>query len=164
MSVNKDVEHVLVLPEDDANRQLANGFWQAVDWSRQRRMQVLAEAGGWNEVLNLFKSQHVTQMDRCPKRFMVLLIDFDSREDRLKSVKATIPEHLAERVFVLGSWTDPQGLKRSDLGHYEKIGSDLAKDCRDDTDTIWRHQLLRHNTGELDRLRMHVRPILFPST
>ena len=26
MSVNKYLPHVLVLPEDDANRQLANGF------------------------------------------------------------------------------------------------------------------------------------------
>lgn len=26
MSVNKERPHVLILPEDDANRQLANGF------------------------------------------------------------------------------------------------------------------------------------------
>jgi len=40
----------------------------------------------------------------------------------------------------------------------------MAKDCREDTDTTWGHPLLRHNTGELDRLREHVRPILFAST
>jgi hypothetical protein len=39
----------------------------------------------------------------------------------------------------------------------------MAKDCREGTDTIWRHDLLRHNAGELDRLAAHVRPILFPS-
>ena len=163
MSVNKDLEHILVLPEDDANRQLANGFWQQVDWNRQRRIQVLAEAGGWTEVLSLFESQHVAQMDRCPKRFMVLLIDFDSKEDRLHNAKAAIPEHLADRVFVLGAWSNPEALRRSNLGPYEKIGSDMAKDCRENTDTIWGHDLLRHNTGELDRLRKHVRPILFSS-
>lgn len=162
MSVNRDLEHVMVLPEDDANRQLANGFWEEVDWNRQRRMQVLAEAGGWTEVLNLFNSQHVKEMDRCPKRFMVLLIDFDSKEDRLNSAKATIPEHLADRVFVLGVWSYPEAL-RSDLGSYEKIGSNIAKDCRKDTDTIWGHELLQHNASELDRLRKRVRPILFPS-
>jgi hypothetical protein len=162
MSVNKDLEHVLILPEDDANRQLANGFWQEVDWSRQRRMQVLAEAGGWIEVLNLFKSQHVTGMDRYPKRFMVLLIDFDSEDDRLNNAKTAIPEHLADRVFVLGIWSEPEALK-SDLGTYEKIGSGMAKDCREETDAIWGHDLLRHNSGELERLRKRVRSILFPS-
>jgi hypothetical protein len=161
MSVNKDLPHVMVLPEDDANRQLANGFWQEVDWNRQRPMQVLAEAGGWNEVLALFRSEHVSYMDRWPSRFMVLLIDFDSKEDRLNNAKAAIPERLADRVFVLGAWSEPEAL-RADLGPYEKIGSDMAKDCRDGTDTTWGHRLLRHNAGELDRLRQHVGPILFP--
>lgn len=163
MGVNKDLPHVLVLPEDDANRQLANGFWREVDWNRQRRMQVLAEAGGWNEVLTLFKSEHVSYMDRCPDRFMVLLIDFDSKEGRLNHAMAAVPEHLADRVFVLGAWSKPEALK-ADLGPYEKIGSDMAKDCRDGTETTWRHHLLRHNVGELDRLREHVGPILFPGT
>ncbi len=57
MGVNKNSPHVYVLPEDDANRQLANGFWQGLDWKRQRQMYVLPVAGGWREVLNLF--------DRC---------------------------------------------------------------------------------------------------
>ncbi len=162
MSVNKDLEHILVLPEDDADRQLANGFWQEVDWNRQRRMQVLPEAGGWNEVLNRFKSEHVAGMDRWPKRFIVLLIDFDEKDDRLSDAKAAIPEHLTDRVFVLGAWSDPQGLKKANLGTYEKIGSDMAKDCREETEIVWGHELLRHNAGELARLREHVRSILFP--
>jgi hypothetical protein len=37
----------------------------------------------------------------------------------------------------------------------------MARDCRDDTDNIWRHELLQHNAGELARLRQRVRPILF---
>jgi hypothetical protein len=37
----------------------------------------------------------------------------------------------------------------------------MAQDCRDETGTIWGHELLRHNAGELARLRDHVRPILF---
>ena len=163
MSVNKHQPHVLVLPEDDANRQLANGFWQEVDSNLQRRMQVLAEAGGWIDVLDLFKSQHVTEMDRCSTRFMVLLIDFDGKEDRRNSAKDAIPERLADRVFVLGAWSEPEALRKSNLGNYEKIGSGMAKDCREETDTIWGHDLLRHNSGELDRLRDRVRPILFPA-
>lgn len=161
MGVNTDLPHVMVLPEDDANRQLANGFWQEVDWNRQRRMQVLAEAGGWNEVLALFRSEHVSYMDRWHSRFMVLLIDFDSKGDRLNNARRAIPERLAERVFVLGAWSEPEAL-RADLGPYEKIGSDMAKDCRDGTEMTWGHRLLRHNAGELDRLRRHLGPVLFP--
>lgn len=162
MSVNRDQPHVLVLPEDDANRQLANGLHSQVPWDRQRQMQVLAVAGGWNNVLNLFVSEHITEMDRCRHRFMVLLIDFDGKEDRLNDARARIPNHLSERVFILGTWTEPEDLKRN-LGSYETIGLAMANDCREETNTIWGHKLLQHNTSELDRLRERVRPILFPS-
>ncbi len=63
MSVDKYQPHVYVLPEDDANRQLANGFLLRVDPTRQRQMQVLPVAGGWQNVLNLFISDHVVKMD-----------------------------------------------------------------------------------------------------
>lgn len=139
MGVNKEQPHVLVLPEDDANRQLANGFHLQVRWARQRRMQVLRAAGGWNEVLNLFESKYAAEMDRCPHRFMVLLIDFDRNEDRLAKAKASIPAHLVARVFILGAWTEPEDLKSADLGSYELIGSNMARDCREETNTTWGH-------------------------
>lgn len=64
MSVNKYAPHVFVLPEDDANKELANGFHSQVLSLRQ--MQVLRPAGGWSEVLKRFKSDHVTDMVRYP--------------------------------------------------------------------------------------------------
>src|SRR5437868_5481026 len=132
MSVNKYQSHVLVLPEDDANRQLANGF--LMDPSLlTRKIQVLEEAGGWMNVLNLFKSDHLIGMERYPKRFMVLLIDFDGQEDRLDNAKTAIPDHLTERVFILGTLSEPEALK-ADLGaSYEDIGSRMAQSCRDET-------------------------------
>ena len=160
MSVNRQVPHILVLPEDDANRQLANGF-QLDQFLATRRMQILEEAGGWQEVLNRFKADHVREMDRNANRFMVLLLDFDRREDRLNTVRAAIPDHLKERVFVLGAWSEPEELRRI-LGSYETIGLAMAKDCRDNTEVIWAHSLLCHNADELERLRNHVRSILFP--
>ena len=163
MSVNKYLPHVFVLPEDDTNRQLANGFQLNVD--KNRRMQVLEVAGGWSMVLSLFKSVHITEMERHEKRFMVLLIDFDGNVNRLSRARADIPVHLADRVFVLGAWTHPEALRASlrqaHLDSYESIGSELAKDCRDETATTWGRDLLRHNASELDRLREHLRPILF---
>lgn len=162
MRVNRYQPHVLVLPEDTANRQLANGF--LLDrFVSTRKIQVLEEVGGWSEVLNRFQLDHVTDMDRYPKRFMVLLIDFDGRADRLDKARAVIPDRLRDRVFILGAFSQPEALRR-DLGSYETIGLKIAKDCREETDTIWGHNLLNHNTTELDRLREQVRPILFEST
>jgi hypothetical protein len=123
-------------------------------------MQVLPVAGGWRKVLKQFESDHVSRMDRFPDRFMVLLIDFDGKQDRLKKARAAIPERMVGRVFVLGAWTKPEAL-RAELGAYEHIGSVMADDCREDTGTTWGHDLLRHNASELERLREHVRSILF---
>jgi hypothetical protein len=160
MSVNRYLPHVLVLPEDAANSQLVNGFLLDPDLST-RKIQVLEEAGGWNEALKSFASVHVVEMERYADRYMILLIDFDGKEERLGYAKATIPGHLTERVFILGAWSEPEAL-RKDLGDYETIGLAMAKDCREETDTIWGHPLLQHNASELDRLRDRVRPILFP--
>jgi hypothetical protein len=157
MSVNQYLPHVLVLPEDDANSQLANGFTLDVS---TRQIQVLEPAGGWMKVLECFESDHVRAMQSCTPRYMVLLIDFDGVPGRLNVAKNFIPDHLTDRVFVLGVWTEPEKL-RADLGSYETIGMALAKDCREETDTTWGHDLLRHNAAEIDRLRDRVRPFLF---
>jgi hypothetical protein len=53
MSVNKYQPHILVLPEDDANRQLANGF--VLDQSvATRNIQVLEEVGELDGGLGTF--------------------------------------------------------------------------------------------------------------
>jgi hypothetical protein len=91
MSVNKYQPHILVLPEDDANRQLANGFVLDLDQALLNRIRVLEEAGGWTGVLERFISDHVADMERFTERFMVLLIDFDGSEGRLQDAKARIP-------------------------------------------------------------------------
>ncbi|MGA2075230.1 MAG: hypothetical protein ABSH52_17205 [Terriglobia bacterium] len=162
MSVNRHQPHVLVLPEDDANRQLAKGFLldqYLPNW----KIQVLEEAGGWTKVLEHFMEDHVAGMNRYPDRFMVLLIDFDDHPERLAEAKAEIPDHLAGRVFVLGALSEPEGLTQAGLGSLEQIGLGLAKDCRQGTEILWQHPLLRHNAPELERLLQRVRPILFPS-
>jgi hypothetical protein len=157
--INRYQPHVLVLPEDLADRELANGFHMELGSIRQ--MQVLPEVGGWRKVLDCFKSDEVNYMRTYPERYMILLIDFDDEEDRLQIAKNAIPDDLKNRVFVLGAQGEPEDLKGAGLGSHETIGKALAKDCREETDEIWGHNLLRHNASELDRLREHVRPILF---
>ncbi len=156
-----DRPHILVLPEDAANRQLVNGFLLEVDLIRQRQMQVLRVAGGWKRVLECFQSDHIKDLKRYSHRFMVLLIDFDGQKDRFDKASAVVPDDLKDEVFIIGGWGEPEDLRKYGLGSPETIGKALAKDCREDTDTTWGHALLQHNAGELDRLRKHVRPLLF---
>lgn len=159
--VNKYRPHVLILPEDEANSQIATGFQLQLGLGFQRQMQVLAPSGGWVRVLEHFRSEHASELQICDYRFMVLLIDCDGIEDRLEGARTSIPGHLRDRVFVLGVLTDPEALRR-EIGSYETIGGQMADDCRAGTDKIWGHKLLRHNATEIDRLRRYVRPILFP--
>ncbi len=126
MSVNKYQPHVYVLPEDDANRLLANGFLLHPNL-RPRKIQVLPEVGGWREVLSHFRSDHVSAMERNEQRFMVLLIDFDGDTARLTDAQACIPPSLKNRVFIIGALTQPEEL-RTQLGSYETIGLALVKD------------------------------------
>lgn len=160
MSVNRHLPHVFVLPEDDANRQLANGF--LLDQSLSDQIRVLEEAGGWNQVIERFCTIYAVEMDRWQRRFMVLLIDFDKRSDRLAVAQARIPERLTNRVFILGSWSEPEELKQALGCSYEDVGLGMAQDCREGTYTTWGHELLRHNAAEINRLYEHVRPVLFP--
>ena len=112
MSVNKYKPHVLVLPEDDADRQIANGFILEPNLN-QRNIDILRPSGGWPRVVEDFTSIHALDMQKLPVRMMVLLIDFDERDDRLEKVKQQIPEELSDRVFILGVWSNPEKLKQS---------------------------------------------------
>ncbi len=162
MGANEFRPHFFVLPEDDANRQIANGFAKYLSESVSRSLVILAEAGGWLSALEQFDRDHVADMRRVTKRLMVLLIDFDNDRERLGWVKRKIPQDLADRVFVLGAFREPEDLETALGSSFEAIGSALAEACRENVHGDWAHELLLHNSGELARLREHVRPILFP--
>jgi hypothetical protein len=158
---NKHKPHVLVLPEDDANGRMANGFH--IELNQDRQFQVLKPAGGWIKVLNWFNSYHAAKMRSYQQRYCVLLIDFDADVNRLQEAMARIPDDLTDRVFIIGVLSEPQELRRALLKSYETIGGDLARDCRDGVYSMWKENLLQHNASELERLRQDVRPILFSS-
>lgn len=150
MSVNKHLPHVLVLPEDDANRQIANGFFQNPSL-HLRQIQVLPIARGWPAVRDSF-AQHNKLLKQFPHRQMVLLVDFDNQAARRSEVTQLVDPDVLDRVFVLGAFTNPEQL-RSALGEsLEAIGKALAQECINSGSTVWGHALLRHNADE--RLRM----------
>jgi len=159
MSVNKYQPHVYVIPEDDANRQLANGF--ALEVQHIRQLKLLSPAGGWLSLCEKFRSEHIVEMRRFPQRHVVLLLDFDDQSDRRDRVMKDVPDDIKNRVFVLGAKSEPEALKQAGLGHFEEIGIQLALECRDGIIDLWSHDLLQHNASEIVRLRETVREILF---
>jgi hypothetical protein len=162
MSVNKYNQHILVLPEDDANRQIANGFILDPNLN-DRAIQILPPPGGWTKVLEAFKNNQISGMYKYKNRMMLLLIDFDQDEKRLANIKNHIPDDLSVIVFVLGTQSEPEKLKKNiaKLNTFEDIGKALAQDCVNETDQIWGHELLKHNRNELDRMISSVKPFLF---
>jgi hypothetical protein len=161
MSVNKYHQHLLVLPEDDANRQIANGFLLAPNLNAHT-IQILPPSGGWIKVLT-FKDNHISGLYQYKNRMMLLLIDFDQDDTRLEKIKTQIPATLKERVFILGTQSEPENLKKhfADGKNFEEIGKALAQDCINETNQIWGHDLLKHNRNELDRMILSVKPFLF---
>jgi hypothetical protein len=159
MSVNKYQPHVLVLPEDDANRQLANGF--VLEVQHYRQIQILSEAGGWLNVCETFLSGHVKGMRQYNERYLVLLLDFDNQSDRPDKVKEKIPTDLRDRVFLLGVQSEPEALKQAGLGSFEDIGRRLANECRSRIRDVWTHDLLQQNASEISRLEQAVCHFLF---
>lgn len=161
MSVNRYQPHLLVLPEDDANRQLVNGF--LTDPSLNLRVvQVLPPAGGWSKVHNNFLASHLSQLRKYQQGHLVLLIDFDDQiEDRTNYFKDAVPSDVADRIYLLGTSGEPEPLRKSCGISLEKIGERLANACSHDEGGLWEHELLQHNQAEVERLVKNVKPFLF---
>lgn len=161
MSVNNHRPHVLVLPEDEANEELVNGF--LLDPSiKLRSIQVLPCAGGWSKVLDSFVANHIAGLRQFKDRHLVLLVDFDDHvKERTALFIAAIPLDVADRVFLLGPKTEPEPLRKQLGVSREHIGKTLAAECLHDEDTTWQHNLLVHNATERARLNDKVKGILF---
>lgn len=161
MSVNSYLPHVLVLPEDDANREMANGFLLDTRVN-DRKVQVLPVAGGWQKVIASFVQDHVNYLQKYPERRIVLLLDFDDDvANRSAHIKSQIPPGLSSRVFVLGVASEPERLKASCNKKLEPIGEALAGECAENAQDLWNHPLMLHNAAELARLKADVKPFLF---
>ena len=160
MSINRHKPHLIVLPEDDANRQMVNGFIQALNVNA-RVIQVMPSVGGWSKLLEKFEKEYIRPMESYPQRRLILLIDFDEQNTRYEDAKHRIPEDLENRVFVLGVWSEPEQLKKKSSKSFEGIGGALAEECPHSRNQLWEDDLLKHNEGELARLLVSVESFLF---
>lgn len=161
MSLNRYKPHILIWYEDDAYRQIVNGFIKnpALNY---RAINVPHEPfGGWRNVADELDNLDIYKMSRYTQRHLLLLVDYDNNVGRLNYIQNKIPENLSDRIFILGVLSESEELKRNIRKDFEKIGMALAQDCADNTRSMWAHDLLKHNESELDRMVSLVRPFLF---
>lgn len=160
--MNRYKPHILVVPEDDRTRQIANGFLLHPSL-KACAIQVLHPSGGWRKVLDAIVEVHSAEMRRYVERRVVLLIDFDGDPSgRLTVFRQKIPSEVSDRVFILGVFSEPEDLRRCLDMNLEDIGEGLARECVDNTCVLWRHKHLAHNDGERIRLASNVNAFLFP--
>ena len=162
MSANRYKPHVLLIPEDEADRELAFGFSYHPALA-QRILDIRPPAGGWSHVIHVFESEYVSHLRKHRGAHVVLLIDFDEKgENRRSTCEARIPDDLKPRTFLIGTSDAPEDLKRELNLTLEQIGTALADDCGRDDLGRWTHPHLVHNVAELRRMLPTVHPILFP--
>ncbi len=165
---NRYDDHLQVLVEDDANRQLINGLSQHHSL-QLRRLQVLPPAGGWKFVLDTLTDRATIQeIAAFGRRHLLLIIDFDDQfDDRwelYEERKALMDPDVSNRIYMLGCLHEPEKLK-AEFKHsksFERLGRDLSDDCAPPpANNLWQHSHLRHNATELNRLVAQVKPFLF---
>lgn len=150
MSINIYREHVIVVPEDEADRQLANGFEQHHS-VRHRTIQIMPIAGGWPALFDLFRKEYASYVRKYPKAHIVLIVDFDDDiESRLRQydrVLSEFPDRAVweNRVYLLGATKDPEQLSSHLKLTKTQIGLQLAEECERGEFDLWNHELLAHN-------------------
>jgi hypothetical protein len=159
--MNKYGNHVYVIPEDEADRQLADGF-VLHHQVKATRIQVMPPAGGWPKVIETFKDEYIPWLRNHHQARVVMLIDFDGNvEQRRIKFEQAIPPEFKDRVFVVGTRDNPEMLKNALNISFEEIGQSLADDCAADITNHWDHEQLQHNDAERQRMDRTVKTFLF---
>ena len=98
--MNKYAPHIYVIPEDDADRQLALGFIRH-DKVNELRIKVMTPANGWPNVLRIFETEYIQTLRNYTQAHVVMLIDFDGHfETRKAEFDQAIPDDLEARVGI----------------------------------------------------------------
>lgn len=150
--MNRYQKHILVLPEDDANRQIANGFF--VNWAGGIQQSICPVARGWRRTFDELRDDYENHVRNFPKCRFVILIDFDDHfDERMNLFRRMVPEDLQDRIFLLGCIHEPETVRRELNTTFEGIGRILAEDCDTSTRSVWNANQFRHNSLELNRLK-----------
>jgi hypothetical protein len=161
MAVNKNRPHVVLIPEDDKDRQFAVGFrdYFAV---AENRFDIRNCAAGVEKVRDYLVNEGIGYLQRHAEGLLILLIDFDNKlEIRRARFDEAIPAELKDRVFVIGSIDKPERLTKAIGISAEKLGKKLAEECDLGKYELWQHEHLSHNEPEVRRLQQLVKHFLF---
>lgn len=125
MSVNKYKPHLFIIPEDDADRQIAVGF-ELRGNIKARSLQIVNTAGGWLKVIDLIETEYIPILKKYPKSQVLGIIDCDNHPERIIESLNRFPEEFRDRIFLIGTLKDPQELKKNVNLSFERIGEDLG--------------------------------------
>lgn len=165
MGANKHKDHLVIIPEDNAYGEMAEGFvgYQLLN---ANRVDILRPANGWASLVDKFQKYYAAGVRQYTHRHVLLLFDADKDQARLGEVLAGIPGDIRARVFALCCLDESEALKRAlGGGYFKEIGRALAESCDRETygdgGSPWQCPELRHNQDELARLAAAVRPFIF---
>ena len=149
---NKHKWHILVLPEDDATKQLGNGLARAFP-AVENRVQVLREARGWEHAMDMIPS---LDLKKYVQRRVLLIIDFDKDGNRLNFIKSkpfVVP--FSDRIYVIGCFDEAERLKNLvGENNLERVGERLGTDCN-----YWSSPLLANCKSDACRLKNEIQNI-----
>lgn len=156
--MNRELPHLLVLAEDRANEEIANGFFTHSGLALGK-IKMLPIAGGGLKAVNAALGYCHKYLSRYQNAHLVLLIDFKEDVEIAAKARARLLDASpleSERVFIVGCQFEPEDLRRALGLSLEKIGYQLAEECLTAPGDCWSHPQLIHNQEELARLRLNV--------
>ena len=156
--MNKYQPHIKVLVEDDAIRQVANGFF--LNYNVVGRIQIMPTLGGWPNVKEEFETIYVTAMRNNLSIYCVLIIDFDEDLDRRTTFNQIIPKDLRDRVILIGAFDEVEDLCREEGKSKENMGKEITRMCSSGGNICNINQL-KHNKEEVDQYGNKFRELIF---
>lgn len=151
---------VYVVPEDDANRQIVDGF--CLDYRITGQIQVLPNAGGWSKVIKTIETEYFSILRKYPNVHVLGLIDCDNEPGRIQRLNKEFPTDVRDRIFLLGTLPNPEAFKSELHLTFEGLGEMLAEDCASGNEEIWKHKHLEHIQDEIARAKEKLRSVLWP--
>lgn len=159
-AVNKFKPHLFIVPEDEADERIANGFQLHLEVAGE--VQIMPAAGGWKKVINTILVEYVPILKSNGNAHVIGIIDCDNDSERIAKQLATFPADLRERIFVIGANANPEVFKNAVKMKFEQIGEKLAAECFSDQFELWNHEMLSYAAGEVVRAKNTLRTFLFP--
>lgn len=161
---NKFRDHLVIVPEDQKNNDLINGFVNATSIA-SHAFQIQRIARGW---INAVDSLQDMKLVSLPLRRVLLVIDFDekpeSRNDQVhEKLSKFLTQNEYERVYLLGTRSEPEDFRSTLKMSPEQVGAQLYLDCKTPQPGLWGHALFAHNLKTRARLIAEVLPFLINS-